>query len=173
MAFYFNTSPDHRYFEDYLPGAVHEFGSIPVDEQEVIELGRRYVPLSYRIDKEAAKKSIYGGVIASGWHTGRADDASLQRKLSFPGREPGLPRRRRMRWDKPVFPGDVLSVRATVLETRRSESRPRPRHRPNFYRSSQSKTRSGDEHEDGEFRQIPKRQALRVVPWPNTRCYLV
>lgn len=61
--------PEDRYFEDYIPGAVHEFGSISVDEQEVLEFGRRYVPLSYHIDKEAAKRSIYGGVIASGWHT--------------------------------------------------------------------------------------------------------
>jgi acyl dehydratase len=48
---------------------VHEFGSIAVHEQEVLEFGRRYVPLSYHTDKEAAKSSIYGGVIASGWHT--------------------------------------------------------------------------------------------------------
>jgi acyl dehydratase len=123
MAFYFNTSPDHRYFEDYLPGAVHEFGSIPVDEQEVIEFGRRYVPLSYHVDKEAAKKSIYGGVIASGWHT-----ASLMMRVyseNYPSQVANLgsPGGDELRWDKPVFPGDVLSVRATVLETRRSESR--------------------------------------------------
>ena len=69
MSINFSTPPDNRYFEDYVPGAVHEFGSIPVDEQEVIEFGKRYVPLPYHVDKEAAKESIYGGVIASGWHT--------------------------------------------------------------------------------------------------------
>src|SRR5258705_4981217 len=65
----FKSAPDNRYFEDYISGAVHEFGSIAVDEKEVIEFGKRYVPLSYHLDKEAAKNSIYGGVIASGWHT--------------------------------------------------------------------------------------------------------
>src|SRR4030095_7690709 len=65
----FQPPPDNRFFEDYIPGAVHEFGTIAVDEQEVLDFGKRFVPLSYHVDKEAAKKSIYGGVIASGWHT--------------------------------------------------------------------------------------------------------
>jgi len=65
----FDHPPEDRYFEDYVPDAVHEFGFITVDEQEVIEFGRRYVPLSYHMDKEAARKSIYGGLIASGWQT--------------------------------------------------------------------------------------------------------
>src|SRR5258705_13673159 len=65
----FKSAPDNRYFEDYISGAVHEFGSIAVDEKEVIEFGKRYVPLSYHLDKEAAKNIIYGGVIASRCHT--------------------------------------------------------------------------------------------------------
>ena len=116
--------PEDRYFEDYLPGDVHEFGSISVDEDEVLEFGRRYVPLSDHIDKEAAKNSIYGGVIASGWHT-----AALMMRIyteNYLSRVANLgsPGGDELRWDKPVFPGDELSVRATVLEARRSESRP-------------------------------------------------
>lgn len=116
--------PEDRYFEDYLPGDVHEFGSISVDEDEVLEFGRRYVPLSYHIDKEAAKNSIYGGVIASGWHT-----AALMMRIyteNYLSRVANLgsPGGDELRWDKPVFPGDQLTVRATVLEARRSESRP-------------------------------------------------
>ena len=104
----FAHPPQDRYFEDYIPGAVHEFGSISVDEQEVLEFGRRYVPLSYHIDKEAAKQSIYGGVIASGWHTAALmmrlyteNYLSQVANLGSPG-------------------GDELSVRATVMEGRRS-----------------------------------------------------
>ena len=41
----FKSAPDNRYFEDYVPGAVHEFGSTAVDEEEVLEFGKRYVPL--------------------------------------------------------------------------------------------------------------------------------
>jgi acyl dehydratase len=115
---------EDRYFEDYLPGDVHEFGSVAVDEAEVLEFGRRYVPLSYHVDKEAAKTSIYGGVIASGWHT-----AALMMRIyteNYLSRVANLgsPGGDELRWDKPVFPGDELCVRATVLEARRSESRP-------------------------------------------------
>ena len=103
---------------------MHEFGSIKVEEQEVLYFGRRYVPLSYHVDPEAAKQSIYGGVIASGWHT-----AALMMRIYVENylsqvANLGSPGGDELRWDKPVFPGDELSVRATVLEARRSESRP-------------------------------------------------
>ena len=120
----FAHTPEDRYFEDYIPGTVHEFGSIGVEEDEVLAFGRRYVPLSYHVDKEAAKNSIYGGVIASGWHTAALmmriyTDNYLSKVANL-----GSPGGDELRWDKPVFPGDELSVRATVLEARRSESRP-------------------------------------------------
>ena len=57
----FTHAREDRYFEDYVPGAVHEFCSVSVDEEEVLEFGKRYVPLPYHIDKEAAKRSIYRG----------------------------------------------------------------------------------------------------------------
>lgn len=120
----FSTTPDNRYFEDYLPGAVHEFGAIAVDEQEVIDFGKHYVPLSYHTDKEAAKKSLYGGVIASGWHTAALMMRVYVENYLSSVANLGSPGGDELRWPQPVFPGDVLSVRATVLEARRSESRP-------------------------------------------------
>jgi acyl dehydratase len=120
----FQHPPDSRYFEDYVPGAVHEFGAIAVDEQEVLDFGRRFVPLSYHTDKEAAKKSIYGGIIASGWHTAALMMRVYTENYLSSVANLGSPGGDELRWDKPVFPGDILSVRATVLETRRSESRP-------------------------------------------------
>jgi acyl dehydratase len=122
--FSFPHAPEERYFEDYIPGTVHEFGSIRVDEDEVLAFGRRYVPLSYHVDKEAAKNSIYGGLIASGWQTAALmmrvyTDNYLSKVANL-----GSPGGDELRWNKPVFPGDELSVRATVLEARRSESRP-------------------------------------------------
>ena len=124
MASIFKTGPETRYFEDYIPGDVHEFGSIKVDEQEVIEFGKRYVPLSYHIDKEAAKDSIYGGLIASGWQTAALMMRIYTENYLSKVANLGSPGGDELRWDKPVFPGDELSVRATVLEARRSESRP-------------------------------------------------
>ena len=115
---------EDRYFEDYLPGDIHEFGSVAVDEAEVLEFGRRYVPLSYHVDKEAAKNSIYGGVIASGWHTAAIMMRIYTENYLSAVANLGSPGGDELRWDKPVFPGDELSVRATVLEARRSESRP-------------------------------------------------
>jgi acyl dehydratase len=120
----FITSPENRYFEDYVAGAVHEFGSITVEEQEVIDFGKRYVPLSYHTDRELARKSIYGRLIASGWHTAALmmrlyTDHYLSKIANL-----GSPGGDELKWDKPVFPGDDLSIRVTVLETRRSESKP-------------------------------------------------
>jgi acyl dehydratase len=118
------ASPDNRYFEDYVAGSVHEFGSIVVDETEVREFGKRFVPLSYHTDPEAAKKSIYGGLIASGWHTAALmmrlyTDHYLSKVANL-----GSPGCDELRWSKPVFPGDQLSIRVTVIETRRSDSKP-------------------------------------------------
>jgi acyl dehydratase len=120
----FAHSPEDRYFEDYVPGAVHEFGAIDVDEEEVIQFGNRYVPLSYHTDKKAAQASLYGGLIASGWHTAALMMRSYTECYLSKVANLGSPGGDELRWDKPVFPGDRLSVRATVLETRRSESRP-------------------------------------------------
>lgn len=115
---------EDRYFDDYVTGAVHEFGSIVVDEEEVLAFGRRYVPLSYHVDKEAAKQSIYGGVIASGWHTAALMMRIYTENYLSKVANLGSPGGDELRWDKPVFPGDELSVRATILEARRSSSRP-------------------------------------------------
>jgi len=120
----FATTVDRRYFEDYIPGSVHEFGAIAVEPDEVVSFGKRFVPLSYHTDPEAAKTSLYGGLIASGWHTAGLmmrlyTDNYLSRVANL-----GSPGVDELRWEKPVYPGDELTIRVTVLETRRSESKP-------------------------------------------------
>ena len=87
----FTTSPDNRYFEDYVAGTVHEFGSISVEEQEVLDFGKRFVPLSYHTDPALAKKSIYGGLIASGWHTAALMMRLYTDQLPIQGCEPRFP----------------------------------------------------------------------------------
>jgi acyl dehydratase len=121
---FFAAPVENRYFEDYVAGSVHEFGPIAVEEEEVIEFGKRFVPLSYHTDPELAKKSIYGGLIASGWHTAGLmmrlyTDHYLSKVANL-----GSPGVDEVRWDKPVFPGDRLAIRVTVTETRLSQSRP-------------------------------------------------
>jgi acyl dehydratase len=113
-----------RYFEDYVVGDTQEFGSILVEEAEVLSFARRFDPQSFHTDPEAAKGSIYGGLIASGWHT-----ASLMMRLVVDhylaaSSSLGSPGVDELRWLKPVRPGDTLSIRATILEATRSRSKP-------------------------------------------------
>ncbi len=120
----FAASPEHRYFEDYVAGAVHEFGVIAVEEAEIIAFAKRYDPQIFHTDPEAAKKTIYGGLIASGWLTSGLmmrlySDHYLSHVASL-----GSPGVDELRWLKPVRPGDTLSLRVTILETNRSRSKP-------------------------------------------------
>jgi acyl dehydratase len=113
-----------QYFEDYPVGAVYGGGPITVGEQEILDFARRYDPQPMHVDKAAAQAGQFGGLIASGWHTG----ALMMQLLTAhfvprPGNlaSPGLDE---LRWRLPVRPGDRLSLRATVLEARRSKSKP-------------------------------------------------
>ena len=120
----FTTPAEDRYFEDYVPGSVHEFGSIAVEEAEMINFARRFDPQPFHIDPEAAKQSLFGGLIASGWHT-----ASLAMRLLVDHyishvASLGSPGVDELRWLKPVRPGDTLSVRITLLVAQRSRSKP-------------------------------------------------
>ncbi len=120
----FDTPGLDRYFEDYIEGAVHTFGAVTVDQAEVIDFARQYDPQVFHLDPEKAKDSIYGGLIASGWHT-----ASMMMSLLAPYylsdvSSLGSPGLTDLRWSAPVRPGDTLTVRVSITETRRSASRP-------------------------------------------------
>jgi len=120
----FHVPVENRYFEDYLVGSVHEFGSIAVKQDEVIAFAKRFDPQVFHTDPESAKKTIFNGLIASGWHTAGLmmrlfADHFLSKVASL-----GSPGVDELRWNKPVRPGDELSVRVSVLEARRSRSKP-------------------------------------------------
>lgn len=120
----FATSTKDRYFEDYVPGAVHEFGNIEVKEAEVIDFARRFDPQPFHLDAEAARRTPFHGLIASGWHTASMAmrllvDHYVSRVASL-----GSPGVDEVRWRKPVRPGDTLSIRVTVLEAKVSRSKP-------------------------------------------------
>jgi len=119
-----NVPVENRYFEDYLAGSVYEFGPIAVEQEEMISFARRFDPQVFHIDPESAKETIYGGLIASGWHTAglmmRLFSEHFLSKVASLG-SPGVDE---LRWHKPVRPGDELSARVTVLETKRSRSKP-------------------------------------------------
>ena len=120
----FSVPPDRRYFEDYIPGHVYEFGEITVTEPEIIEFARQYDPQYFHIDPARAAASEFGGIIASGWHTVSLvmrlyvdHYLSHVASLASPGVE-------EVRWPNPVRPGDTLRVRVTILEARPSRSKP-------------------------------------------------
>ena len=120
----FATPIDQRYFEDYVQGSVHEFGSIAVEEAEMISFASRFDPQPFHTDPEAGKRSIYGSLIASGWHS-----ASLMMRLFVDHylshvASLGSPGVDELKWLKPVRPGDTLALRITVSETKRSRSKP-------------------------------------------------
>jgi acyl dehydratase len=113
-----------RYFEDFEPGEVLDLGSYTVGEEEIVDFARRWDPQPFHVDPEAARESVFGGLIASGWHTGAIwmrlyVDAMLD---SAAGQ--GSPGVEELRWLAPVRPGDTLTGRLTVLDATPSERRP-------------------------------------------------
>lgn len=119
------TAPiDQRFFEDYVPGTTHDLGSVGISEQEIVEFARRFDPQPFHTDPQAAKDSIYGGLIASGWHTGSLMMRLLVERYISHNASLGSPGMDEIRWPRPVRPGDTLHVRATVLEATRSRSKP-------------------------------------------------
>jgi acyl dehydratase len=113
-----------RYFEDYVPGTVAEYGPIVVGEAEILEFARRYDPQPFHLDPEAAQSGPFGGLIASGWHTAAMMMRVLVDNYFSPESSLGSPGIDELRWSRPVRPGDALRVRVTILEAKRSRSRP-------------------------------------------------
>ena len=115
---------DQRHFEDYPLGAVAQYGPIVVDEAEVIAFGKRYDPQEFHTDPARAAAGPFGGIIASGWHTGSMMMRVLVDRYLSRVAGMGSPGMDELRWPAPVRPGDRLWVRVTVIEARRSESKP-------------------------------------------------
>ncbi|HEV3239173.1 MAG TPA: MaoC family dehydratase [Casimicrobiaceae bacterium] len=115
---------EQRYFEDYPQGAVFECGPVVVEESEIIAFAKRYDPQSFHTDPEAAAHGAYGGLIASGWHTAAMTMRLLVEQYLSSVASLGSPGIDELRWIKPVRPADALSVRVTVLEAKRSRSKP-------------------------------------------------
>ena len=115
---------DSRYFEDYQTGAIYEYGYATVDEEELLAFARRFDPQPIHVDAEFAAGGPFGGLIASGWHTCGIfmrlfADHYLSRVASLAS--PGIDE---LRWPAPVRLGDLLRLRTTITETRRSRSKP-------------------------------------------------
>lgn len=116
-------SENLHYFEDFEVGDTTEYGSHTVTKEEIIEFAERYDPQPFHVDEQAAQESIFGGLIASGWHT-----AAVCQKMVIESPPKTASRGGRgvdeLRWHLPVYPGDTLSITTEVLEKRVSDSFP-------------------------------------------------
>jgi acyl dehydratase len=119
-----NSTAPYPAFEDFVPGEITTYGRYPVTKEEVIEYAAEFDPQPFHLDEEAGRASLLGGLAASGWHSCAIMmrincDHFITASTSMGG--PGL---EEVKWLKPVFPGDVLSVRREVLEARASATKP-------------------------------------------------
>jgi acyl dehydratase len=114
-----------RYFEDLEVGAETDFGSYGVTREEVLEFARKYDPQPFHLSDEEAAKTHFGRIAASGWHTCAMTMAVIARYV-VKHEQAGLgsPGVDELRWLKPVYPGDTLHVRGTIVEKRASQRRP-------------------------------------------------
>ena len=115
---------EYWYFEDFAPGQDIDLGTRTVTEEEIVAFAREYDPQPFHVDRDAAAHSIYGGVIASGWHTcgmmmRMVVDGLLNRSASM-----GSPGLDGVRWLAPVRAGDTLNVRYQTVQVKASRSKP-------------------------------------------------
>jgi len=117
---------DHglSYFEDYTLGSTYECGSVSIDQASIIAFAKEFDPQPFHVDPVAAAAGPYGGLIASGWHTAALVMRLLVENYLAPESSLGSAGLDELRWPHPVRPGDTLRVRATVVESRRSLSKP-------------------------------------------------
>ena len=112
------------YWEDFPAGSTSELPGRSLTQADMVRFSREFDPQPFHIDPAAAEESIYGGLIASGWHTCALAmrmmcDAYLLESASL-----GSPGMESIKWLKPVRPGDTLRLKMTVLEARPLESKP-------------------------------------------------
>ncbi|WP_227377428.1 MaoC family dehydratase [Haladaptatus halobius] len=112
------------YFDDLDVGETDTFGSYEVTKEEIISFAEQYDPQSFHVDEEAAAESLFGELVASGWHSTAICMRILVDNVLGDGGSLGSPSVERLEWAAPVRPGETLSVRTEVLEKRPLKSDP-------------------------------------------------
>ncbi len=114
-----------QYLEDLEVGTETYFGSYEVTREEVLEFAGKYDPQPFHLDDDAAAATHFGRIAASGWHTAAMVMAVIARNVVAKGQAGlGSPGIDELRWLKPVYPGDTLHVRGTIIDKRESRSKP-------------------------------------------------
>jgi acyl dehydratase len=112
------------YFEDFKPGLFGEYGPRLITREEIVAFAAEFDPQPMHLDEDAARETMLGGLAASGWHTSGIMMRMMCDGFLLDSSSMGANAIEEARWLKPVRPGDQLTLRATVLETRASKSRP-------------------------------------------------
>src|SRR5262249_56880980 len=113
-----------RYWEDFTPGQVIEYGPRRITREEIVNFGREFDPQPFHLDEQSARGTMLGELCASGWHSccivmRMSADSFVLNSSSM-----GAPGVDEVLWLRPIKPGDDLTLRATVLGKRASNSRP-------------------------------------------------
>ena len=119
-----NLAAASWYFEDFHEGQDIDLGTRSVTEEEIIVFATQFDPQPFHIDREAAAHSIYGGVIASGWHTCGMMMRMVVDKLMCKASSMGSPGLEGVRWLAPVRAGDTLNVHYQTVKVKASSSKP-------------------------------------------------
>ncbi|MCY0997213.1 MaoC family dehydratase [Myxococcus sp. MISCRS1] len=112
-----------RYFDDFQPGEASEAGPYVVSREEIIAFAKQFDPQPFHLSDEGGREGIFGGLIASGWHTASICHKLAVEHLLSKTASLGSPGLDELRWLKPVRPGDALTARFEVLSTTPSRSK--------------------------------------------------
>jgi len=118
------SRPLRFYWEDFPVGSVRDFGAMTVTREATLAFAREFDPQPFHLDDEAAAASLFGKLAASGWHTCAMAMRMMCDDYLLDSASLGSPGIDNLRWLKPVFPGDTLRMRLTVLAARPMNSRP-------------------------------------------------
>jgi len=113
-----------RFFEDFGKGDVAEYGPRTVTREEIVAFAAEFDPQPIHLDEAAGRASMLGGLAASGWHTCALAMRMMADGFLLDAASMGAPGVDEVRWIAPLRPGDSITLRASVLDTRPSRSRP-------------------------------------------------
>ena len=111
------------YWEDLIVGSRRELGSVQPTVEQITAFATQFDPQPFHVDEEAARDSIFGGVCASGWHTCAMAMRLMVDNFLTQAASLGSPGLESLKWLKPVFPGDTLTLYHTILESRAMSTR--------------------------------------------------
>ena len=113
-----------NYWEDFRVGERVLMGSVKVTKEDIVRFAVEYDPQLFHIDEKAGESSIFGGLIASGWHTCSLVMKMMCDSYLLDSASMGSPGMEHIKWVKPVRPNDVLTAFRTTIETKSSQSKP-------------------------------------------------